>query len=178
MKNSFAQILTAILVIFAFQTSATAQRPAENPQIKLPALLLPKPVLEWKKFETDVKLGSKTVTRVTYGFANWQKFSDVSFAPSSANPACSTAPPDSRTILDFYDYQTDNLVFTDCSPEKQNLKENAFWLLPQNTLPVCVYAVMTDRESKLQVKSNPIDIHGAKYCYKLNATKAPTKPKQ
>ena len=42
-------------IIFVFAAHETAAQRTGNPQTKLPRRMLPKPVLEWQKFQANVK---------------------------------------------------------------------------------------------------------------------------
>ena len=180
MKN-----LKKILVIIALfnlsllTISVSAQiggRPVK-PTVKLPALLMPDPKIEWGKYEENVKRGNKMMkAAITFSVINWEKYDEILFKPLDIKTTCSDAETDSRMILEMYDFQTDKSVYTDCAVDADRLKTNTLYILPENKIPVCVYAVLTDRLTNRVVKSNWMDVKGGKNCIK-SQNFAPEEPK-
>lgn len=168
--KTFAVRLFFIIFVFAAHEAA-AQR-AGNPQIKLPPLLLPKPVLEWRKFQANVKdyADKPAAAAITFGFANWEKYSNILFAPSPELPACGANKSASRMFIDIYDFQTDKYLYRWCGlTEPKNIETKTLYVYPQQPMPECVYAVFVDRQTGRQVSSNSINVKNGKPCAKPGA---------
>lgn len=178
MTNTKNILLVAALFSLSLLAAipASAQRP-ENPQIKLPPLLLPKPVLEWEKFEANVKDydNKPAAAAITFGFANWEKYSNILFAPSPELPACGANKEAARMFIDIYDFQTDKYLYRWCGlVEAKNIKTKTLYIYPQQTTPKCIYAVFDDRKTGRKISSNSINVKDGTPCVKLVA---PVNPK-
>lgn len=117
-----------------------------------------KPVLEWQKFGEDKGSDGKTYKNIRFGITNWTSFPDQLFAAAPALPACGSNKSASRTWLDIFDAATDKRLYGFCAfNESKNMQSQSF-NLPSRDLPKCIYVVLTDRQTKVNVKSNAIHI--------------------
>lgn len=117
-----------------------------------------KPTLEWQKFVEDKGSDGKTYKNISFGITNWASFPDQLFAAAPALPACGSNKSASRTWLDIFDAATNKRLDGFCAlNESKDLQSRSF-NLPSRNLPKCIYVVLTDRQTKVSLKSNAIHI--------------------
>lgn len=141
-----------------------AQRNLPN-QPELNIAKMPPPIIELVKYERDVKRGTKIMKAgITIAVKNWDKYSDNLFKPFNTTLVCSDANQDSRMILEVSDLIAKKLIYTDCAVDQSRLKSNTFYILPENQIPECIYATLTDRQTGKKVTGNSLVVKTGKPC--------------